>query len=82
MAVIDPTKKDEARKYFPEMPDGHFDAFFYLCNNFSKKEIAFILKKTERTITKLLKECCQILNVSDINSLRPALALRIHFCIA
>lgn len=79
MAVIDPTKKETARKLFPEMPDRHFDAFFYLCANFSKKEIAFLLKKSEKTVTKLLKECCQILKVNDVNSLRPILALRIYF---
>lgn len=79
MTAIDPTKKDEARKLFPELPDGHFDTFFFFCFNFSKKEIALILKISEKRVTTLLRECCQLLHVTEPNALRPVLVLRLYF---
>lgn len=79
MAAIDPTKKHEARKLFPEMPDMHFDATFFFSFNFSKKEIALLLNVTEKRVTTLLRESCQMLNVHEPNALRPVLTLRLHF---
>ena len=79
MAAIDPTKKEEARKLFPEMPDVHFDAFFFFCFNFPKKEIALLLNVSEKRVTTLLRESCLMLQVSEPNALRPVLVLRLHF---
>lgn len=77
MAVIDPTKKDVARKLFPELSDIQFETLLAFSFLASRKSIAFRRRVSDQAVSKTLKECCDQLGAPTPEELRPIFLLRL-----
>ncbi|MCS5452323.1 hypothetical protein ACJVQT_19975 [Enterobacter huaxiensis] len=79
MAIIDPTKLIESRKYFPDFTETQFIAMALFSFNFPRKAIAEYLNVSEKTVYLALKECCEQAGVRTPYELRAVLDMRIYF---
>lgn len=79
MAVIDPTKLNESRKYFPDLTDIQFSSMVFFSFNIPRSTIAEHLNVSEKTVYLALKRCCEQTGVRTPYELRSVLDMRIYF---
>lgn len=77
MADVDPTKKEKARKLFPELSDIQFETLLAFSFLASRKSIASRRRVSDQAISKTLKECCEQLGAPTPDELRPIFLLRL-----
>lgn len=77
MQDVDPTKKEKARKLFPELTDMQFEILLLFSFLSSRTVIASRRGISKQAVSKALKECCEQYEVPTTEDLRPLFLLKL-----
>lgn len=77
MAIIDPIYIMQLRKIFPEISDAKIAVFTLFVYGMTCKDIAKMKNVSVQSVTKVLRELCDVYGVSNLDVLKTIYAIRL-----
>ena len=78
MVIIDPSVMAELRKVFPRVSDNKIEIVTYFVYGMTCKDIAFHKGVSHQAVSKVLREFCEMYNISKLDMVKAVYAVRLE----